>query len=107
MSENITKQVNTYYIKRIYEFGATPKGLDWNGEDSQLMCFYQLMKVANGFNEQFSILDFGCGYGGMIDYLKPKYENNFNYFGFDISEEMIKAAKLKYAEDGILLAKYL
>ena len=105
MSENIINQVNAYYTKRISEFGATPKGVDWNGEDSQYMRFSQLMKIADGNNEPFSLLDFGCGYGGMIDYLKPIYGKRFNYFGFDISEEMIKAAKIKYNEGDIFFSK--
>jgi 2-polyprenyl-3-methyl-5-hydroxy-6-metoxy-1,4-benzoquinol methylase len=43
-------------------------------------------------DEPFSILDFGCGYGALIEYLKSKYIS-FSYTGYDISEEMINQAK--------------
>ena len=91
MSENIIKQVNAYYTKRISEFGATPKGVDWNGEDSQFMRFSQLMKIADGFNDQFSLLDFGCGYGYLSYYLHYKSKKR-NIIASDYDETKITVA---------------
>lgn len=98
MSKELLKKVSEYYSKRILEHGATPQGVDWNGEESQNIRFEQLMKVTEASKEEFSLLDFGCGYGGMIDFLEPLYGKRLKYIGLDISEEMIKAAKAKYAE---------
>jgi SAM-dependent methyltransferase len=96
MSEIIKNQVSDYYSKKISEFGATPQGVDWNGELSQNLRFTQLMKVCEENDNNFTILDYGCGYGGMLDYLLPIYENRMDYKGLDISSEMIKAARLKH-----------
>lgn len=100
MSKELLNKVNEYYSKRILEHGATPQGVDWNGEESQNIRFHQLMKVAESNNGDFSLLDFGCGYGGMLDYLEPVYGKRLSYTGLDISPEMIKEAKKLYVNKG-------
>ncbi len=100
MRKEILNLVNEYYTEKIKEHGATPKGVDWNGEESQVMRFAQLSKVLEDNSDKFSLLDFGCGYGGMIDYLEGAFGEAVKYFGFDISEEMILSAKDKYGEKG-------
>jgi SAM-dependent methyltransferase len=96
MNQELLNKVSEYYSKRILEHGPTPQGVDWNGEESQNIRFEQLMKVADASIGEFSLLDFGCGYGGMLDFLEPQYGERMKYFGLDISKEMIKAAKTKY-----------
>ena len=49
-----------------------------------------------------TFLDIGCGPGDILDYL-PFVE----YWGFDISEQYIQKAKLKYADRGSFNAQYL
>jgi SAM-dependent methyltransferase len=100
MSKELLNKVNEYYSKRILEHGATPQGVDWNGVESQNIRFEQLMKIAESSKAEFSLLDFGCGYGGMLDFLNPVYGNRLSYTGLDISEEMIKVAKEKYSNHG-------
>jgi SAM-dependent methyltransferase len=99
MSKDLLNTISDYYSKRILEHGATPKGVDWNGEESQNIRFNQLMKVVENETETFSLLDYGCGYGGMLEYLHPAYGSRMNYVGLDISTEMIKAAKEKHANN--------
>ncbi|MEA2019754.1 MAG: class I SAM-dependent methyltransferase, partial [Campylobacterota bacterium] len=76
---------------------ATPKGADWNGEESQFIRFEQLSKIIN--KEKFSINDIGCGYGKYFGYLQNRFLN-FKYYGFDLSQEMIKNAKSLYSNRG-------
>jgi SAM-dependent methyltransferase len=40
----------------------------------------------------FSVNDFGCGYGALIDYLRRR-QCTFKYCGFDISPQMRKKAR--------------
>lgn len=91
----ILDQVKSYFDKRIQEFGASPRGSDWNSEDSQYTRFDQLLKVIKG-NERFSIIDYGCGYGGLAEYL-TKIGFDAEYYGFDILESAIDAAKEAHA----------
>ena len=37
--------VKSYFGKRIEEFGASPRGVDWNSEASQNVRFDQLLRV--------------------------------------------------------------
>ena len=88
--EYILNQVSAYYSDKILAFGKTPKGVDWNSEESQYLRFKQLSKII--FKKEFSILDYGCGYGSLYNFLlQEKYL--FNYCGYDISEKMIEEAR--------------
>lgn len=83
-------QVKAYFGRRIQEHGATPRGVDWNSEDSQNIRFEQLLKVVQG-HEPFSVLDYGCGYGALADYLTQK-GLDADYYGFDIVEAAVELA---------------
>ena len=91
--EEIHKMVERYYSEKIKAFGPVPMGVDWNGAASQELRFAELLKINQQLDHPFSILDFGCGYGAMLDYVMKK-ATHFNYTGFDISKEMIVAAEL-------------
>lgn len=89
--------ISGYYSKKIMDFGCTAKGVDWNSEEGQKIRFKQLLKIVDS-DDHFSINDFGCGYGALYDYMCN--ENlNFQYFGNDISSEMVKEAKKKITDD--------
>lgn len=93
MSNKIKDFVSSYYSDKIKKHGATANGVDWNGEESQVLRFAQLSKIIE--KKPFSILDYGCGYGAYLSYLIPTYKD-FSYIGFDVSEEMIQAAREKH-----------
>lgn len=90
----ILADVAEYYSSKLLEFGETPKGVDWNGEESQILRFEQLCKLLKGHNT-FSVNDLGCGYGALFDFLSKRY-SRFTYSGIDVSENMISAAKKRY-----------
>lgn len=92
----LLSDVATYYSDKLAEHGQSPRGVDWNGEESQTLRFQKLCNVIDTTN-QFSINDLGCGYGALHDFLACKYEN-FSYVGVDVSQSMICAAKKRYQE---------
>ena len=93
--EAIRSDVTSYYETRLTEHGATARGVDWNGAESQILRFSQLARV---LPEQgaFSINDIGCGYGALYDFLSERYPE-FVYCGTDISTEMIAVASNRLA----------
>jgi SAM-dependent methyltransferase len=93
--DNIHSSIEKYYTEKINRFGVTPKGVDWNGEESQLIRFQQMTKIIDN-DSPFSINDLGCGYGKLVTFLKEKYTNLRLYRGYDLSAEMISAAKAQY-----------
>lgn len=100
MSKDIVKKVDEYYSKKIRDHGTTSQGVDWNGEASHFLRFKQLCKVFTDLKNK-SVLDFGCGYGSLIDYLHTNNLRDYTYYGYDISAEMLKAAKQTFSEDYI------
>lgn len=82
--------VKSYFDKRIQEHGASPRGSDWNSETSQNTRFDQLLKVVE--TQSFSLLDYGCGYGALADYLHAK-GFDVDYYGYDILESAIETAR--------------
>lgn len=80
-----------YYSEKVEIYGPTPNGVDWNSAESQVLRFEQLLKLCDT-SSSFSINDYGCGYGALIDYLSERGWT-FQYYGFDLSELMILKAK--------------
>ena len=88
------EHVKSYFDKRIQEHGASPRGSDWNSETSQNLRFDQLLKVVE--SQSFSLLDYGCGYGALADYLVAK-GLEADYYGYDILESAIETARQAHA----------
>jgi SAM-dependent methyltransferase len=93
-AESIRRDVAQYYAGKLQQFGPTARGVDWNGEASQNLRFRQLVRLLDdvGPDQQISVLDVGCGYGAMADFLRP-WLPRLSYTGFDISPEMVSAAE--------------
>jgi SAM-dependent methyltransferase len=81
------RNVEKYFSERLKAHGATHLGVDYNSPESQEARFFQLTKVLDA-TTKYSLLDFGCGYGGMYDYL-VRLGHRLHYVGYDISESMI------------------
>ena len=92
--EPILAEIAQYYSDKLTEFGETPLGVDWNGEEGQKLRFAQLSKVIRP-SAVFSINDLGCGYGALRDFLAERHAG-FSYAGIDISEKMIEAADRRH-----------
>lgn len=95
MSNEILADVAGYYADKLARHGETARGVDWNGEQSQELRFRQLAQIVRP-GTAFSLVDIGCGYGAMYDSLKSAYAD-FAYVGCDIAQEMVDAARQRYA----------
>lgn len=91
--KGILTEVSDYYTQKLAEHGRSAKGVDWNGVESQTLRFEQLCKLIQ--EPTFSIVDLGCGYGALLEYLDSLY-GDFSYVGVDISEAMIESAKSRF-----------
>ncbi len=96
MSERggILSEVGAYYTSKLRDHGATPRGVDWNSADSQALRFDRLLEVCRD-EAAPSIIDYGCGYGALADHLRSA-GRSFRYQGFDISAEMVAAARARH-----------
>jgi hypothetical protein len=93
--EVLIGRVERYYSDKITRHGATPQGVDWNGEGGQRLRFDRLLQVVTAQDADPSINDYGCGFGSLVDVLDSTYDT-FSYIGFDISQPMIDAGRERY-----------
>lgn len=93
---NLIDEVALYYSRKLAEHGATPQGVDWNGEESQKLRFAQLAQIVEP-GRRYSVNDLGCGYGALFDFLHRQPEA-LDYCGIDVSAEMVNAAQARYLD---------
>ncbi len=93
ISPDLLADVAEYYTALLAQHGDTPRGVDWNGPESQGLRFTQLARLISQPGK-FSLHDLGCGYGALYDFLITCYAD-FDYMGFDISSDMIKRARAR------------
>jgi SAM-dependent methyltransferase len=88
---DLLSDVANYYSDKLAVHGLSPRGVDWNGEEGQMLRFRELCRIVDN-TTAFSIADLGCGYGALHDFLlSQRYD--FSYLGVDVSEDMIAAAR--------------
>jgi SAM-dependent methyltransferase len=98
MSDKILNEVSAYYSEKVLKNGTTPQGVDWNSLESQEFRFGLLSEMISK-RDGISVLDYGCGFGAMYDYLKKQNFKNLKFIGYDISTAMIDAAQKLYGND--------
>ena len=89
---NLTK-IEQLYSDNIKKFGRDPKSVGWGTKEKQDLRFSKLLNVVDVKGESFSVNELGCGYGELVKYCKFNSLNLNDYYGYDISKEMLKEAK--------------
>lgn len=81
------------YAKRIEEMGHSAAAL---GEPKERQAFYfDFLAQVEGLQASDSIVDVGCGYGDMFDYLRCRGWQG-QYLGIDINPQLIEEARRRY-----------
>jgi SAM-dependent methyltransferase len=95
--EGPRETARAYYAERLRQHGASARGVDWPSAASQYLRFAQLMKACD-LSQAFSVNDFGCGYGALLDYFAFRgIDTAVRYTGIDVSAEMVAAARAKWS----------
>jgi SAM-dependent methyltransferase len=89
--------VAAYYSSKLALHGATPQGVDWNGQASHDLRHRQFLRLLDGAREA-SVLDLGCGYGDFLRFLRADGFRG-SFIGYDVSPEMIGEATRLHAKD--------
>lgn len=95
MKSELVEKIKTYYDDKLKAHGPTAQGVDWKNEETQVIRFSLLAKLFGG-QTHFNVNDMGCGYGAFADYLLTSQIPFDTYYGYDISDEMIRASKKKF-----------
>lgn len=84
------------YGEQLARHGPVAHSVLWRSEENQRMRFEVLAGVIEPEDDKGAITvnDFGCGYGALFDFLGdlPAMRRGV-YYGYDISEDMIAAAR--------------
>jgi SAM-dependent methyltransferase len=100
MDESLVRRTVEHYAEKWERHGASPLGVDWNGESSQVLHFQQLARVLQP-GAAFTANDLGCGYGALLDFLE-RHGGCAGYRGYDVNESMVAAARERTAgRDGV------
>ena len=87
-----------YFLSLFEKYGVDEKSLGWS-KHKQKFRFRQVCSYVDNGN---SVLDIGCGFADLYDYLASHYRN-IEYYGVDIMSEYIDVALSKYNEENVHL----
>lgn len=90
------EQLSNHYAHRLEEFGDSAEATQWPSTEAQERRMAQLTQIAD---LRFAkVLDFGCGTGHLLSFLKKTCSFEGEYVGFDICPKMVETAKQKFPE---------
>lgn len=90
--DNNTSLFKKHHFKKFEEFGPTPRGCDWGEHEADLFLRYEnMLALLRSTEDNVSLLDVGCGYGGLLSYAKEK-GMHIDYTGIDVCANMIEHA---------------
>jgi 2-polyprenyl-3-methyl-5-hydroxy-6-metoxy-1,4-benzoquinol methylase len=89
------KELLHFYNRHLKDFGDSPRAIRWTPE-GQLRRYTSLITIAGDFSGK-KVLDFGCGKGDFLGFMKEK-DISVEYCGIDINENLINLAKKKHPE---------
>lgn len=81
-----------HYDSLLEKHGAVAMGVGWKNESAQNERFEQLCRILPREDSPLSLLDFGCGFGALAEYLAARRQNVM-YHGYDASAAMIDRAR--------------
>jgi Methyltransferase domain len=90
-SDRALEHISKYYGEKLRNHGATAAGADWRDQTSQELRFSELVKITEGATAG-QLVEIGCGWGAFPQWAVRR-GCTFKYTGYDISKEMIQAAK--------------
>jgi hypothetical protein len=86
----VLRPLLAFYADTLASHGPTALGVGWNSVTAQEIRFAQICNVLDT-EERRSIIDYGCGYGALLPYLRS-LGGDFEYWGYDMCGAMIESA---------------
>ena len=92
--------VNRSIIQQSEEYLATHGdghlGVGWPTDKSALTHYRTMLEVIRKSETEVSVLDFGCGAGGLLEYIQSSHLDNIRYVGVDVSHTFLKLVRGKF-----------
>lgn len=89
----ISELMRQHYSATFEAHGATPEGVDWGPYAARMSLRFEKMLavVDKNATQVMSVLDVGCGYGGLLQYAQER-KYALDYCGIDVAENMVRWA---------------
>jgi len=103
-------EIVKHYESCLKEHGDTHKGVDWPNKNEAIKRYqvmYKLFSTSQNSVAKKSLLDFGCGAGHFLDFLKSENHHGVIYTGQDISEAFINLCRNKYPNHNFICGDIL
>jgi len=91
--KTVLDKISKLYTDSLNEHGVQARGVGWGTNEKHRLRFDKLLEVIKADSKAISINDLGCGYGELLNVLKEYGYTINNYYGHEISEEMLQAAE--------------
>lgn len=99
---DLLELIRLVYAYRMNQCGPVPNGVYWKDAEGQVLRLEILLQAVlpEDLNGPISVNDFGCGYGALFELMagEPMMRGG-RYVGYDISEEMVKAAQTYHTDE--------
>lgn len=87
-----------HYENCLEKFGDSHLGVDWPTSKDAEKRYKIMLDILSNKKKTISVLDFGCGAGHLLEYIKSQRLENIEYSGLDISSKFISLCKVKFPE---------
>jgi SAM-dependent methyltransferase len=100
----VLAKVAALYSENLATHGTTARAIGWRDEETRILRYKVLANVLGEDRGPLSVIDWGCGYGGLWTYLtESRGLDVTHYDGYDLSQEMLAAARASLGSDRIRL----
>jgi len=104
----ISESLGKHYSELFSDFGASSKGVDWGADEEKMHLRYDKMLelVDSNLSKIPSLLDVGCGFGGLYSYAESKGVQ-VDYTGIDVAENMVDWARQNVPDGQFIQGDFL
>jgi 2-polyprenyl-3-methyl-5-hydroxy-6-metoxy-1,4-benzoquinol methylase len=91
---SVSEALRRHYSEKFSLHGPSSEGVDWGADEEKMLLRYDKMLkvVEQAGQDKPSLLDVGCGYGGLLAYAAGQ-NIELEYTGIDVAGNMIEWAQ--------------
>lgn len=94
MTADEQQRIIARYNERLSALGETAEALGWRNTAQQHLRFRILAEMGDCSNRD--VLDVGCGFGDLLDYLEAAGAHGVRYTGTDLNPALIEIARQRH-----------
>lgn len=91
-------EIISHYENCLKEHKSGAKAVDWKDEESANIRYRVMLDLIQSQKVPVKVLDFGCGLGGLKNYIDKQKLNHIKYEGMEISKAYAKAASKNHPD---------